>query len=385
MWGSGMVTSPSDEERNRNPWHNLVGNGPEPVEETVESDSDESVESGGENTARGGTWGERDAGGMDQRTAMEDFEALRETLTSLSKTRSHAASERRDGLLRTISRTSTKRTAPRRPTTGRSVETADDFDEPGDLGEAALEKDDEFELDRFMKEGHLEKRKDGQSAKKVGVVWKNLTVKGTGSTTSFVRTLPDAILGTFGPDLYRIVTHLIPTLRFNRHQQMRTLINDFSGVVRDGEMMLVLGRPGSGCSTFLKAIANNRESYAEVTGDVSYGGIPAATQKKQFRGEVNYNPEDDTHFANLNVWQTLYFALMNKTKKNEKGDIPVVLEALLKIFGISHTKYTPVGDEYVRGVSGGERKRVRGGLYRMLNVLTTSRSRSQRRSPRNPP
>jgi ABC-type multidrug transport system ATPase subunit len=123
-------------------------------------------------------------------------------------------------------------------------------------------------------------------------------------------------------------------------------------------MCLVLGRPGSGCSTFLKAIANNRESYASVEGEVSYGGISAEKQKKQFRGEVNYNPEDDSHMANLNVWQTLSFALKNKTKKNEKGDIPIILDALLKIFGISHTKHTLVGDEYVRGVSGGERKRV---------------------------
>jgi ABC-type multidrug transport system ATPase subunit len=28
------------------------------------------------------------------------------------------------------------------------------------------------------------------------------------------------------------------------------------------------------------------------------------------------------------------------------------------MYGISHTIYTKVGDEYVRGVSGGERKRV---------------------------
>lgn len=125
-----------------------------------------------------------------------------------------------------------------------------------------------------------------------------------------------------------------------------------------GDMCLVLGRPGSGCSTFLKAIANNRESYAAVEGDVHYGGISAEQQKKQFRGEVNYNPEDDSHMANLNVWQTLKFALTNKTKKKEKGDIPIILDALLRIFGISHTKYTLVGDEYVRGVSGGERKRV---------------------------
>jgi ABC-type multidrug transport system ATPase subunit len=197
------------------------------------------------------------------------------------------------------------------------------------------------------------------------VVWRNLTVKGVGSTASFVRTLPDAVLGTFGPDLYKIISGYIPALKFGK-VETRSLINDFSGVVRDGEMMLVLGRPGSGCSTFLKAIANNRESYAGVDGDVSYGGIPADKQRKRFRGEVNYNPEDDTHFATLNVWQTLYFALMMKTKKKDKSQIPVILEALLKIFGISHTKYTPVGDEYVRGVSGGERKRV------SCTVLTSS-------------
>ena len=139
---------------------------------------------------------------------------------------------------------------------------------------------------------------------------------------------------------------------------MRTLINEFTGVVRHGEMMLVLGRPGSGCTTFLKAIANDREGYAEVAGRVIYGGIPAAEQSKYYRGEVNYNPEDDQHFPTLNVWQTLKFSLMNKTKKHQKEDIPVIVDALLRMFGISHTKYTLVGNEYVRGISGGERKRV---------------------------
>ncbi len=123
-------------------------------------------------------------------------------------------------------------------------------------------------------------------------------------------------------------------------------------------MMLVLGRPGSGCSTFLKAIANDRESYAEVIGEIAYGGISAAEQSKNYRGEVNYNPEDDQHFPTLNVWQTLKFSLLNKTTKHEKGNIPVIIEALLKMFGISHTKYTLVGNEYVQGISGGERKRV---------------------------
>jgi ATP-binding cassette subfamily G (WHITE) protein 2 (SNQ2) len=124
----------------------------------------------------------------------------------------------------------------------------------------------------------------------------------------------------------------------------RDLIHDFTGCVRDGEMLLVLGRPGSGCSTFLKAITNKRGDYAAVTGEVSYGGISAEEQAKHYRGEVNYNEEDDQHFPTLTVEQTLEFSLLNKTRKHEKGDIPVIISALLKIFGISHTRNTLVGD-----------------------------------------
>lgn len=98
--------------------------------------------------------------------------------------------------------------------------------------------------------------------------------------------------------------------------KQRDLIHDFTGVVRDGQMLLVLGRPGSGCSTFLKAVANKREGFAGVEGEVSYGGIPAAEQKKNYRGGVNYNEEDDQHFPTLTVEQTLNFSLLNKTRKH---------------------------------------------------------------------
>ena len=229
--------------------------------------------------------------------------------------------------------------------------------EAGPREEVEEPEEDEFELGQFMKEGHFEKRTESGSAKKVGVIYKDLTVKGVAANASFVRTLPDAILGTFGPDLYHILCGFFPFLSFKRGE-LRTLIHGFTGCVRDGEMLLVLGRPGAGCSTFLKAVSNNRESYADVSGEISYGGIPASKQKKMYRGEVNYNQEDDVHFASLNVWQTFTFALMNKTKKKAQDNIPIIADALMKMFGISHTKYTLVGDDYTRGVSGGERKRV---------------------------
>ena len=56
-------------------------------------------------------------------------------------------------------------------------------------------------------------------------------------------------------------------------------------------MVLVLGAPGSGCTTFLNVIANERGGYADVTGDVRYAGISHSEMLKYYSGEVVYNQE----------------------------------------------------------------------------------------------
>ena len=57
-------------------------------------------------------------------------------------------------------------------------------------------------------------------------------------------------------------------------------IHGFNGVLKAGEMALVLGRPGSGCTTFLKTLANLREGFAGIDGDVFYGDMTAAEARK---------------------------------------------------------------------------------------------------------
>ncbi|PYH66150.1 ABC drug exporter AtrF [Aspergillus vadensis CBS 113365] len=291
-----------------------------------------------------GRWGEQEEEPVSRRGAMEDFEEMRKELTRLSLHQTRSATREAQRLR---SRASQARDEEK------AMEDDDDMSGTTDSGYGG------FDLSEFLMGGHLERRTTaGEPAKKVGVVFKDVTVKGVETGASFVRTLPDAVIGTFGPDLYNIVCRFAPKLRFGRKPPVRDLLHEFTGAVREGEMMLVLGRPGAGCSTFLKTIANDREAFAGVEGEISYGGMSAEEQHKHFRGEVNYNQEDDQHFPNLTVWQTLKFSLINKTKKHDKESIPIIIDALLKMFGISHTKNTVVGNEYVRGVSGGERKRV---------------------------
>ena len=224
------------------------------------------------------------------------------------------------------------------------------------IREAKAEDDALIDL---LRRGYFENRTDRNLTNGKGILYEHLNVKGIAASAVFVKTLPDVILGTFGFDLYRLLCRCVPSLSFGGNgRKTRTLIHDFTGVVKEGEMLLVLGRPGAGCSTFLKALANNRKNFAEVTGDVIYGSTTAREQKDFYRGEVIYSPEYDTHLPELNVWQTLKFATMNKTERQERRETSSVLDAMMRVLGISHTKYTNVGNELLPGVSGGERKRI---------------------------
>ena len=122
--------------------------------------------------------------------------------------------------------------------------------------------------------------------------------------------------------------------------------------------MLVLGKPGSGCSTFLRAITNQLSSFAQVTGDVRYGGIPSEELLKRYRAEIVYSEEDDVHFPILTVRQTLLFALLNKVRHREWPLAQEIIDVLGRVFGLTKVFDTIVGNAFIQGVSGGERKRI---------------------------
>ncbi|KAI5778138.1 ABC-2 type transporter-domain-containing protein [Geopyxis carbonaria] len=205
-----------------------------------------------------------------------------------------------------------------------------------------------------------QKGSEEEKTRHVGVVFRDLTVKGQGLGASLQPTNSDFFSGPF-----RGIRNLFTGNAFTK-TPVRTLINGFTGCVKPKEMLLVLGRPGSGCSTFLKVIANQRSGFEEVSGDVTYGGEGHQVMEKNFRGEILYNPEDDLHYSTLTVKDTLSFAVKTRTPgkdSRKEGEsraeyVREFLRAVSKLFWIEHTLGTKVGDTNIRGVSGGEKKRV---------------------------
>lgn len=215
-----------------------------------------------------------------------------------------------------------------------------------------------FDLESSLR-GNLDAEQEaGIRPKHIGAYWDDLTVKGIGGMTNYVPTFPDAFVGFFD-----VISPIIRMLGVGPKPTETVLLDKFRGVCNPGEMVLVLGKPGSGCTTFLKTISNQRYGYTSVTGDVLYGKW-SNTDFDQYRGETVYNAEDDIHHPTLTVEQTLGFALDTKMPAKRPGNMSKdefkksVITMLLKMFNIEHTRNTVVGDHFVRGVSGGERKRV---------------------------
>ncbi|KAJ5104762.1 hypothetical protein NUU61_002109 [Penicillium alfredii] len=273
--------------------------------------------------------------GVDVEKAEQDFFELNRQFSSIS----HQA--------RQISKQASRVSKP--TATAEDVEKAAssaDSEEPWDL-ESALRGNRAAEADAGIKDKHI------------GVIWDNLSVRGMGGVKTFIKTFPDAII-----DFFNIPETIMHILGYGNKGQEFNILEGFRGLTRPGEMVLVLGRPGSGCTTFLKVIANQRFGYTGIDGDVLYGPFNSVTFSKRFRGEAVYNQEDDIHEPTLTVKQTLGFALDTKTPRKRPLGVSKsefkekVANMLLRMFNIEHTANTVIGNQFIRGVSGGERRRV---------------------------
>ncbi|EGE02462.1 ABC drug exporter AbcA [Trichophyton equinum CBS 127.97] len=115
------------------------------------------------------------------------------------------------------------------------------------------------------------------------------------------------------------------------------------------------GMPLSGESSGLHVAP---ESY------INFRGLDLTNIRSSFRSDVLYNAELDTHLAHLTVGETLIFASCARSIRHiPQGFTRLQFntmrrDVMMAIFGLNRTINTRVGDDIIRGVSGGERKRV---------------------------
>ncbi|KAM0664571.1 hypothetical protein ACQRIU_006429 [Beauveria bassiana] len=214
---------------------------------------------------------------------------------------------------------------------------------------------DSFDLGKWVRHFVSQVRKENRMGPNTGVSWRNLDVFGSGDAVQIQKTVGSLLMAPL---------RLGEFFHFGKKEH-KQILHGFNGILKPGELLVVLGRPGSGCSTMLKAICG--ELYGLKLGDeteIHYSGIPQKQMMAEFKGETSYNQEVDKHFPHLTVGQTLEFAATVRTPQeriqgmSRKEYARYMVKVVMASFGLSHTYNTKVGDDFVRGVSGGERKRV---------------------------
>ncbi|AQK96511.1 ABC transporter G family member 36 [Zea mays] len=177
--------------------------------------------------------------------------------------------------------------------------------------------------------------------------------------------------------------HILPS-----RKQIMPILHDVSGIIKPRRLTLLLGPPGSGKTTLLLALAGRLDKDLKFSGKVTYNGhemtefVPERT--------AAYISQHDLHIGEMTVRETLAFSarcqgvgsrldMLTELSRREKAanikpdadidafmkaaalggqDANVVTDYILKILGLDICADTMVGDEMLRGISGGQRKRV---------------------------
>ncbi|KAJ7518856.1 hypothetical protein O6H91_20G011600 [Diphasiastrum complanatum] len=135
----------------------------------------------------------------------------------------------------------------------------------------------------------------------------------------------------------------------------KEILHGVSGSVAPGEVLAIMGPSGCGKTTLLN-VFGGRVSQANVTGSVTYNELP---YNKSLRRRIGFVAQDDVLYPHLTVTETLMYAallrLPNSFTKQQK--IQRVEEISIQL-GLERCRDTIIGGRFLRGISGGERKRV---------------------------
>jgi len=137
--------------------------------------------------------------------------------------------------------------------------------------------------------------------------------------------------------------------------QERLILKGITGIAHPGEILAVLGPSGSGKSTLLNALAGR------LHGNGLTGTILANSTKlnKSVLRRTGFVTQDDILYPHLTVRETLVFCAMLRLPRTLPRAAKVAAaESAIAELGLRKCEHTIIGNSFIRGVSGGERKRV---------------------------
>ncbi|XP_019460502.1 PREDICTED: ABC transporter G family member 26-like [Lupinus angustifolius] len=139
-----------------------------------------------------------------------------------------------------------------------------------------------------------------------------------------------------------------------REDRYKKILKGITGSIGPGEILALMGPSGSGKTTLLRVIGGRLVD--NVKGNITYNDVrynPAVKQR------IGFVMQEDVLFPQLTVEETLIFSAFLRLPTNmSKQQKYARVETTIKELGLERCRHTKLGGGFLKGISGGERKRT---------------------------
>ncbi|XP_072954155.1 ABC transporter G family member 15-like [Typha angustifolia] len=160
------------------------------------------------------------------------------------------------------------------------------------------------------------------------------------------------------------LTAVLPN--YGSRRPAKKLIQGLSGYAAPGRIMAIMGPSGSGKSTLLDSLSGRLGRNVVLTGKVLLNG----RKRRLDYGVVAYVTQEDVLLGTLTVRENItYSALLRLPTSLSKAEVTRIVEGTIEEMGLQDCADRTIGNWHLRGISGGEKKR----LSIALEILTRPR------------
>lgn len=140
----------------------------------------------------------------------------------------------------------------------------------------------------------------------------------------------------------------------------RTLLDNINVSFKANAINVIMGPSGGGKTTFLNFLASRlpRTSSFSSNGKILLNEVQEVSPEEIRKISAYVTQHDNLLIPELTVRETLFFQARLRLPVEEHASIPSYISHLLRQTGLTDCADTPIGSNKVKGISGGEKRRV---------------------------
>ena len=154
--------------------------------------------------------------------------------------------------------------------------------------------------------------------------------------------------------------------KLQKVKEEKIILNSLKGIVSPSTFTAILGPSGSGKTTLLNFLSGRiASSNLVMNGTLHMNGVEIDSIDK-YSNKIAFVQQDDILMAVFTPREALHFSASIRLKISTENRI-IKVNKLLRDLGLEKCADTMIGNELIRGVSGGERKRTSIGVELLTN------------------